>query len=366
VFGTLAAAWPLIRGDLGLSYAEVGLLLAVPGVVGSLLDPLVGVAGDTRRRRTLLLAGGVCFALSIALIAGSTGFGLLLLALVLGNPASGAFVSLAQASLMDLAPESRERNMARWTLAGSIGVVAAPVLLAAAVAAGVGWRAVPAALAVVAVVLTLSARRAEIHGGENGESLGRSLRGALRTVWRRDVARWLVILEASDLMLDVLHGFLALYFVDVAGLTSVEAALALTVWTAAGLVGDAALLVVLRRVRGTAYLRATAAAALFAYPLFLVVPTVELKLVLLALLGLLNSGWYAIPKAGLYSALPGRSGTAIAVGSVGGLAGAALPLALGLVAQQVGLAPTMWLLLLSPLVLLVLVPRSPVEGQAPN
>ena len=47
------------------------------------------------------------------------------------------------------------------------------------------------------------------------------------------------------------------------------------------------------------------------------------KLVLAALLGLLNSGWYAIPKARLYEALPGQSGAAVAVGGIAGLAGAA-------------------------------------------
>jgi FSR family fosmidomycin resistance protein-like MFS transporter len=78
---------------------------------------------------------------------------------------------------------------------------------------------------------------------------------------------------------------------------------------------------------------------------------------LLALLGLLNSGWYAIPKAGLYSALPGRSGTAIAVGSVTGFVGGLIPLAIGLLAGLVGLGPTMWLLLLAPLALLVGLPR---------
>ena len=43
MFGTLGAAWPLIRDDLGLTYAEIGLALAVPGFVGSALDPVIGV-----------------------------------------------------------------------------------------------------------------------------------------------------------------------------------------------------------------------------------------------------------------------------------------------------------------------------------
>jgi FSR family fosmidomycin resistance protein-like MFS transporter len=183
--------------------------------------------------------------------------------------------------------------------------------------------------------------------------------GFLAALRDREVLRWLALLEASDLLLDVFHGFLALYFVDVAGASAVEAALAVAVWTGAGFVGDFALLVVLRRMSGRRYLRVTALAALVAYPAFLLIPTTGGKLVLLAILGLLNSGWYAIPKAGLYSALPGRSGVAVAVGGLGGLVGAAVPAALGFLAGNVGLGSTMWLLLLAPVALVAGTPRRP-------
>jgi hypothetical protein len=55
--------------------------------------------------------------------------------------------------------------------------------------------------------------------------------------------------------------------------------------------------------------------------------------------------------------LHGGSGAAVAVGFVGGLAGAAVLLALGLVAGAIGLAATMWALVLAPVALVVLVPR---------
>ena len=266
-------------------------------------------------------------------------------------------MSFAQASLMDVDAERRERNMAWWTLAGSLGVVGGPVVLALAVLAGGSWRTVSLALALAALALTVAARFAPIRGGADGEPFGRRLRGALAAFRQREVLRWLALLEASDLMLDVFHGFLALYFVDAAGLSPVAAGLALAVWTGAGLVGDALLIPLLARVRGTVYLRWSAAAVTLVYPAFLLVPGTEAKIALLAVLGLLNSGWYAIPKAGLYAALPGRSGTAIAVGSVSGFAGALVPLAVGVAAEQAGLGPTMWLLLLAPLALLAGLPR---------
>jgi MFS transporter, FSR family, fosmidomycin resistance protein len=332
----------------------VGLLLAVPGLFGSALDPLIGLAGNTRRRAALVFAGGIVFALSAALSAVAIGFWTLLVALLIGNPATGAFVSLAQATLMDRDPAERDRNMARWTLAGSVGYVAGPVLIAGGVGVGLGWRGVLLGLAGAALPLAFAARRTT---AAPSEAPPRPVRAFLAALRNREVLRWLALLRAADLLLDVFHAFLALYFVDVLGVGPVEAALAVAVWTGAGLAGDVALLAVLRRFDAYRYLRASAFCAMVAYAAFLGVPSTPAKLVLLVVLGLLNSGWYALPKASLYSALPGSSGTAVAVAGVGGLVGAGIPGALGFLAELVGLGPMMWLLLLAPAALLAGVPR---------
>ena len=333
-------------------------MLAIPGFVGSAFDPLVGVVGDTPRRRALMIVGGCGFALSAAMTSASIDFWALLVALMVGNPAVGAFVSLSQATLMDIQPQHRERNMARWTLAGSLGYVGGPIVLAAALWLGFGWRAVVAALAVAAVGLTVALRRLPAVARTEHAALREGFRNALASLRNREVLRWLGLLEAVDLLLDVFHGFLALYLVDVVHVDAGVAALGVAAWTGAGLLGDSLLLLVLRRVSGRRYLRVSAFAALGVYPAFLLVPGDGIKLALVALLGLLNSGWYAIPKAGLYASLPGRSGTAVAVGGLGGLVGACVPLLLGFLAGAAGLAATMWILLLAPVALVVLVPRS--------
>jgi FSR family fosmidomycin resistance protein-like MFS transporter len=247
--------------------------------------------------------------------------------------------------------------MARWTLAGSFGYVGGPILLAAALWLGLGWRGIIAALALASLPFALATRRMPGFAA-GGRSLRESVRAALACLRRREVMRWLALLEAADFLLDVFHGYLALYFVDVARVDAGAAALGVAAWTGAGLVGDFLLLLVLRSVSARGYLRATALAALAVYPAFLLVPDYRVKLVLVAVLGLLNSGWYALPKAGLYASLPGRSGAAVAVGGIGGLLGACVPLALGFFAGAVGLAATMWVLLVAPLALLLLLPRS--------
>ena len=319
-----------------------------------MLDPLVGVAGDTSRRRVLMLTGGLAFAASAALTAAAGGFWPLLAALVLGNPATGAFVSLAQATLMDADPAQRARNMARWTLAGSFGYVGGPLLLAVAVYLGAGWRGAIAALAVAAVPLSFATLRFPSPRHEEAPRLGRAMGEALAAVRRREVWRLLLLLEASDLLLDVFHDFLALYLVYGAGQSRATGVLGVGVWTGAELVGNWVLLRLLRRTSGGRVLRATAVVSLGVYPAFLLAPGAVPKLGLLVALGLLTASWYPVSKAWLYDALPDRSGAAVAVGGLGGIAGAFVPLLLSLLAGAAGIAAMMWVLLLAPVALLAL------------
>ena len=140
VFGAREAAWPIIKSDLRLSYIQIGLLLAIPGIISSIVEPFIGILGDVWKRRTLILGGGMIYALALFLMASSQNFIWLLLALMLLYPASGAFVSLSQAVLMDADPEGHEQNMARWTFAGSLGIVIGPIVLSAVIFFGYDWR----------------------------------------------------------------------------------------------------------------------------------------------------------------------------------------------------------------------------------
>lgn len=369
------AAWPLVRSDLGLSYVQLGVLLAAPNVIGNLLEPALGILGDAWDRRVLVRAGGGAFVAALALIALGDGFALLLAALALLSPASGAFVGLSQATLMDLDPSGRERRMAQWALAGSVGAVGGPLVIAAAAAAGLGWRAAFAGLAVPAALVLALLWRAQSTATAPATdaaapreqrplavALVHGVREAVRAVRRREVVRWLALLEIADLLLDVLHAYLALYFVDVVGVSGARAGLAVVVWTGVGLLGDALLIPLLARVRGTTYLRASALVVLAVYPAFLLVAGATPKLVLLGGLGLLNAGWYAILKARLYAELPAQSATVMTLGSVFGLAGSLLPLAMGLAAERFGLGAAMWLPMLAPVALLLAVPRRAGAG----
>jgi FSR family fosmidomycin resistance protein-like MFS transporter len=199
-------------------------------------------------------------------------------------------------------------------------------------------------------------RRSAQEEGWSGFLTG--LGGAWKALRSGIVLRWLVLLELSDLMLDILFGFIALYFVDVVGVPIGQAAVAVVLWTLSGLLGDLLVIPLLEQMPGLLYLRASAAVAAALFPLFLLVGPVPLKLALLILLGLVKAGWYSVLKARLYAAMPGKGGAAMAVSNVAGLAGSLIPLALGAAAEAVGLRSAMWLLLAAPIGLLIGLPRT--------
>lgn len=355
VFGAREAAWPALREELDLSYAQIGLLLSVPAYASVVLEPVFGVLGDSRWRRAVVVVGGIGMAVALALVSAAPGFAVLIVAFALLSPSTGAFVSLSQATLMDLEPERRELNMTRWSIAGGIGAVAGPLLLVLFTALGGGWRALFATFAVLALALTAVAAstqsRARPHAGRP------SVRAAIAAIRRPLVVRWLVLLEFADLLLDVLLGYVALYLVDEAGASAQLGGVGVAVWTGAGLVGGLGVIVLLRRVDGLRYLRASALVTLVLFPAFLLVPGASAKLVLLAAVGLATAGWYSIPKARLYDALSGQSGAALTLGSVAGLIAGTFPLAIGLVAERYGLDAALWVLLAGPVVLLLGAPR---------
>ena len=292
----------------------------------------------------------------------------MLAAFIAFYPASGAFVSLTQAEIMDAWPDRQAPLMARWDLAGSAGALAGPLLLTAVLAAGGGWRAGFLALAVISGLSWLGAllRRPAARGrggGRRGRRGGRRLgrgghgpNGRGKPSWRCEAGgrcAGCCLIEVANLLVDVFTGFLALYLVDVVHLAPAVAALAIAVRLGAALAGDAALVVLLERVGDLTVLRVSAAAAAVLYPGFLLVPGVVPKLAALAVLSAATATWYPVLQARLYRGLPGRSSVAVTLSSAAGLAGGLGPLAVGLAAQGLGLSRALAGLALVPVAVLL-------------
>jgi FSR family fosmidomycin resistance protein-like MFS transporter len=182
-----------------------------------------------------------------------------------------------------------------------------------------------------------------------------AVRRALR---QPGVVRWLVLLQVSDLLLDVFTGFLALYLVAVVHATPEQAALGVAIRLGAGLAGDAALIRALNHVSGLVLLRASAAATAVVFPAFLLAGGLVPKLLLLGCLSVVTAPWYPVLQAELYGSLPDDSGIVVSLSSAAGLLGGAVPLAVGLLAQRFGLAWALACLAIAPPLLLAGLRRS--------
>ncbi|NEZ56648.1 MFS transporter [Adonisia turfae] len=360
VGGVLDPAWPLIRQDLNLSYGQVGLLLATPSTISQIIEPIFGIWADMGHRRRLIVGGGMGFAIALFLLSFSQDFTGFTLGLMLLGPASGSFVNIAQATLMDLEPTRHEQSMARWTLAGSLGNVMGPLILAVAIALNQGWRGALFILAILsglmAVLLWRSPNLFKLTSPPEARkvhSLNHGFRNAISALKRPNIVRWLTLLQFSDLMLDVFRGFVALYFVDVVNTNATQASFAMAIWLGFGLLGDFLLIPLLERVRGLTYLKVSVILVLCLYPAFLLVPSLTTKYIVLGCLGFLNAGWYSILQGQLYTAMLGQSGSVITLSNLFGLIGSLAPLLIGVAALYIGLGNAMWILIAAPIALLI-------------
>jgi len=364
VFGVGETAWPLIRNDLHLTYSQIGLALSLPGIIAAFIEPFIGILGDVWRRRLLILGGGILFTASLFLTSASYSFLLLISSFILFFPSSGAYVSLSQANLMDSEPGRHEQNMARWTFAGSLGVLAGPLLLGLFVYLGLGWRGTYALLASISALSLFIAIQYLPSDKKDSpfptfDEVFDGFKAAFYALKRREVWRWLLLLEFADLMMDILFSFLALYFVDVADVSGARAGIAVIVWLAMGLATDFLFITFVDKQKDTvSYLRRAAVFNAAAFIAFMLIPGFIPKLILIIFVNLSNTGWYPILQGRLYSSLPGQSASLMAIGAVTTPLAKSMPLLIGILADQFGLHNAMWLLLLGPIALLVGLPRN--------
>ena len=308
-FGAMEAAWPLIRDDLSLTYVQIGLLLSLPRIWGSVAGVVIGILGDVWNRRAIIIGGGALFAVSLLVISTSVSFTILMVGLLIFNPSSGAFVGLSQSTLMDHDTTRYEQNMARWTFAGASGVALGALALGGALTLGMGWRELVLATAAVSALALLAVLKLPL-GGASRSGGSYPTFGELRS----------------------------------------------------GVSG--ALSALLERVRGLTYLRYSALAELVLFIAFLLAPGLWPKLVIVALLGFGNAGWYPILQAQLYKEMPGKSGTVMAVNDVSSLVSGLVPLCIGLAARTWGLGAAIWLLLAGPIALLIGIPHYRSKGES--
>ncbi len=360
IYGLQGAILPYLRDDLALSYIEIGLLFTIPGLISIVSEPFIGLLADTRHRRTLVVSGIFATAISLWLVGIGQSFLVILFAFCLMYPASGAYVNLPQATLIDRDPARAEQTMARWTLLGSIGVMVAPLIVTALFYLGYGWRGLYLSLAGAAGVylFLLLRQRFDAHTGAEQPASPREMwRNLVVALKAPELLRWVILTELADLMLDKLFEVTGLYFHDVVGVDLGAASGAVAVFTIAGLIGGALLVPALEKIDGLKVLRVSAIIALITYIALLLAPSTWLKFGLLAIVSFVTSSWYPVLRGKTYAVLPGQSGLIVSITALGNISSVFVPVIIGSIADMFGLYWAMWLLVLGPLSLLIGLPK---------
>lgn len=348
-------------------------VLVAPQVLSLGIEPLL-VLWAGRLRRSAALAGALagmalalcCAALAPDLIAFGIAFGVY-------APASGVAVGLAEASLVDQRAAERERALTQWMLAGTLGDLAAPLLLWSLAVFGFGWRA---ALGVVGLALfgaSLGVLRARIETPSLGPASA-SPAGEHAPVWRplRALAAtlsealvslrsasshtglllWLAATASCTFMDEVLAVLVGLRVYQV---TSQEALVAQSLL--AFTLGGASGLVLLERGLRTApagpLLAIACVGSALCFGGWVALGSLAPELfgfgpVLLFVAGGFTAAHYPLALARAYAALPHDSTLVAATAQAFGALDLVAPLLLGVVADRFGIGVALGALLIQP------------------
>jgi ACDE family multidrug resistance protein len=171
VLGTssITPAFPEIRDALGISSGQVGLLITVFTLPGTLLTPVAGVLSDRYGRRKVLLPSLFLFGIAGVACALATDFGLLLVLRTLQGVGAAALGAINVTMIGDLYSGQRRTEALGYNSSVlSVGTASYPAIGGAL--ALLGWRypfALPLVAIPVALLVLFSLRNPESHNDQD-------------------------------------------------------------------------------------------------------------------------------------------------------------------------------------------------------
>lgn len=350
------AASGLLQTALGLTTTQLTLaLFALPTGFALLVEAPLMLWASRRAPGKVVGLALAAVGISALLTAQARSFEALLLALMLWYPAIGVATGLGQAALMDAAPEARATNLTRWTLAATVGDLAAPCLLGLSVRLGSSFRP---ALVVVALIAFIAALRLWRVRGPIGADADDApppprARSLARLRANRALIAWLSGAALCDLMDETLVALAALrvqaqFGQDALALTSV-----LGVLNVSALLGLTVLDRLLVHYPPRRLLALSCLASFCAFVLFLSCDGLIGMSIAVFLVGASAALHHPLAQAQAYAAEPEDAAWVATLGALFGVSALIAPPILGWVADGCGLIVALALLLVQPLGLLL-------------
>jgi MFS transporter len=348
-----AASIDAIRVDLDLSLtqaAAVLVLLPAGGIVGNVCT----LAADFVSRRALAGFGALGYGAAMIAFGSGRSFIVLAVSAFVWGAASDAFVHGSQLALADLAGDDLEPTLARTNLLASLGAVVAPVCVAVAETAGLGWRPllISGGVAMLGYAAWIGAQPLPVPArSADAPAPWAGVRAVLADCW----VRRLSVINATENVLDYSFlGFFTLFLVDERRFSVAGAAAMVAVALAGAALGFLVLAVAAPALDARRVFQATSTARVVGIAvLVFVAQPVAIAFTAFAL-GLVGAAHWVALQAAMLRARPGQTGTTYAVIATLSLPALAVPPLIGAAADRFGAVAGLALYALVPVVVLAL------------
>lgn len=228
---------PMIRTDLGLSYTQVGLMLSVFAITNGISQLPAGWMADKFGTRFVVLVSITGVAIAGFFIGFTNSFFMLLALLILTGLLGGGYHPAAATALSASIPvQYRGRSLGVHFVGGSSTFWVVP-LVAAPIAAGLGWRAPYLILAAPTIVLGiaiyilvgryLKAQQTKESAGAETDTVDT---GAVTTAipWGK-LMPFVALTVLTGTLVQSASAFLSVYAVDSLGVSEATAAMLMAV-----------------------------------------------------------------------------------------------------------------------------------------
>jgi MFS family permease len=366
--GVAVVAAPEVEKFHEIDHAHYTLwVFAVPILLSSLIEAPIALVSDRLPRQLLLASGLGGLAVSLVLASMASSPWLLAAALALAGAASGVACDSAQAELVTRHPGGPALAMTRWIAFAAAGDALTPLAIAAVYWIGGTHRSVLALCGVLLGVHAYVVYRAQKRAAqpqaaapsaadlpEDEESASMPLRAALAESVRKP-RLWLFLFgSASCALLDeVVVALAALRLHQDLGWTESHAALVMSGLSAGGVIGALISERLLASISSRRLLAYAATGSLLLLAVIVMASSAWLIISALFVLGMTCSLHWPLVKAAAYELVPGQPGVVNALQQAFVGMDIGLPLLIGVIASQYGLATALASLAAEPIILLI-------------
>ncbi|HEY6542213.1 MAG TPA: MFS transporter [Ktedonobacteraceae bacterium] len=323
ISGCLFIGLPLLRGQLGLSYEQIGLIFSLSAISGIVFEPPLYLFSDRGSKHRWIVVGLLGMTCAFVLAGSAKSFVLLVVAFALTSPAGAMAIGLSQAASIDNAPGASAHVMTRWTMLSSIGDFLSPLAVTTIISFGLGWRGLCwiAAGCWLAAATGVWLQRfpqhhpSSIHKEDTPDT---GILAALRLALRDTVLlRWSLLSVLTTMLDEIFLTFLVLYLRDMLRASPLESGLTVGVGMAGGFLGLLMLDRLLKRFAPLRLLQVASLLALAGVAGLLFVRALWFAPLAFFIMSLGNACLYPIVDAQAYGRLPGRSGMIRFITSLG-------------------------------------------------